>query len=74
MLGSAAYFAFHLGAPVPGSAGTWISLPIDAPVTALTAAQPRVILTGAAWSIATGAYRAQVNHAPRNYVPAQPDT
>ena len=34
MLGSAACFAFHLGAPVPGSAGTWISLPIDAQVTA----------------------------------------
>jgi hypothetical protein len=34
MLGSAACFALHLGAPVPGSAGTWISLPIDAQVTA----------------------------------------
>ena len=34
MLGTAACFAFHLGAPVPGSAGTWISLPIDAQVTA----------------------------------------
>ena len=33
MLGSAACFALHLGAPVPGSAGTWISLPIDAQVT-----------------------------------------
>jgi hypothetical protein len=33
MVGSAACFAFHLGAPVPGSAGTWISLPIDAQVT-----------------------------------------
>jgi hypothetical protein len=44
MLASAACFALHLGAPVPGSAGTWISLPIDAQVTALTAAQPRVIL------------------------------
>jgi hypothetical protein len=43
-LGSAARFAFHLGAPVPGSAGTWISLPIDAQVTALTTAKPRVIL------------------------------
>src|SRR5258708_27834008 len=33
MLGSAACFALRLGAPVPGSAGTWISLPIDAQVT-----------------------------------------
>ena len=33
LLGSAACFAFHLGAPVPGSAGTWISPPIDAQVT-----------------------------------------
>jgi hypothetical protein len=38
MLGSAACFALHLGAPVPGSAGTWISLPIDAQVTVLTTA------------------------------------
>ena len=33
MHGSAVCFAFHLGAPVLGSAGTWISLPIDAQVT-----------------------------------------
>jgi hypothetical protein len=44
MLGSAACFAFHLGAPVPGLAGTWISLPINAQVTVLTTAKPRFIL------------------------------
>ena len=46
MLGSAACFALHLGAPVPGSAGTWISLPIDAQVTALTAAKPPAFCGG----------------------------
>ena len=47
MFGSVACFAFHLGAPVPGSAGTWISLPIDAQVTALHGRQATVYFVAA---------------------------